>query len=100
MLSDGHSFDATNIIKTFKKMVNFTLWEKDSQTFIREEIFAGKKKLRNCWASFLNLVLHQQNYDTFTQRHMDTILVLLGHIAQSLCCWAVESSTKRITDCE
>ena len=100
MLSDDHSFDATNIIKTFKKMVNFTLWEKDSQTFIREEIFAGKKKLRNCWASFLNLVLHQQNYDTFTQRHMDTILVLLGHIAQSLCFWAVESSTKRITDCE
>ena len=55
MLSDDHSFDATNIIKTFKKMVNFTLWEKDSQTFIREEIFAGKKKVKKLLSFFSKL---------------------------------------------
>ena len=47
MLSDNHLFDASSIVKTFRKMVRFTLSENDNQTLTGEEVFA-EKKLRNC----------------------------------------------------
>ena len=43
MLSDNHLFDASNIVKTLRKMVRFTLSENDNQTLTWEEVFAEKK---------------------------------------------------------